>query len=71
MPGSNGPAPFARWKIPNVIESRTCLLPMISDLSRTLLKLEKPYRTGYLPLSGGMLEQPNLFLEAVQYFGDR
>lgn len=44
---------------------------MISDLSRTLLKLEKPYRTGYLPLSGGMLEQPNLFLEAVQYFGDR
>lgn len=68
VPGSNGAAPFARWKIEGVIESNECLLPMVTDLSRTLIKLEKHYRDGHLPFQGGLLEQPNLFLEAMHIF---
>lgn len=41
---------------------------MVTDLSRTLIKLEKHYRAGHLPFQGGLMEQPNLFLDAMQLF---
>lgn len=65
------PAPIVKWVIKGVIESRTCLLPMITPESRHLLRLHKHYRYGLLPLGGGLLEQPNLYLEAMEILSDR
>lgn len=60
-----------KWAIKGVIESRTCLLPMITPQSQYLLRLHKHYREGLLPLSGGLLEQPNYYLEAMEILSDR
>lgn len=60
------PAPTRLWLIEGVIESDTCLLPMITPASRLLLSLHEHYRHGRLPLGGGVLEQPNAFLEAME-----
>lgn len=65
-PGSKGPAPFAKWVIKDVIETRTCLLPMVTDQSWALLRLARHYRNHYLPFAGGLMEQPNLFLQAME-----
>lgn len=63
--GSQGPAPFPKWEF-NGEELKTCLLPMITPMSRELLKLHMHYRAGYLPLSGGILDQPAGFLRAME-----
>lgn len=71
--GSNGPAPIARWKVqhPSIetFESKTCLLPMISPLSAEFLRLNIPYKNGHLPFAGGMLNQPNIFIDAMNLIG--
>lgn len=66
LPDSNGPAPNDRWEIPGVIKSRTCLLPMITDESRYYLNLHVHYRNNILPFSGGILEQPNIYMKAME-----
>ena len=48
------------------LESRTCLLPMITHLSRQMLNLYGHYQAHVLPMSGGVLEQPNIYTEAMQ-----
>lgn len=52
--------------IPGVIESATCLLPMITPQSRFLIRMHRHYRNGWLPYEGGLLEQPNYYLEAME-----
>lgn len=47
------------------LESRTCLLPMITDESRQMLQLFTHYKNGVLPFSGGILDQPAAFGEAM------
>lgn len=65
------PAPFAKWKIAGVIESRTCLLPMISPFSRLMLQLYGHYTRRILPRSGGLLDQPNQYTEAMEILAER
>ncbi len=62
----SNPAPFAKWVIRGVIESRTCLLPMITEQTRFLLRQYAHYKSRVLPYAGGMLEQPNYYAEAME-----
>lgn len=66
MPGSRGAASYDLHEVKGVIKSKTCLLPMVTDLSRDLLVLGRHYHSGKLAFSGGLLEQPNLYLEAME-----
>lgn len=59
------PAPFPKWVI-NGEALRTCPLPKITELSRYMLRLVGPYQHHMLPRAGGMLDQPNLYLEAME-----
>jgi hypothetical protein len=62
------PAPFPMFAIPEIgLESRTCLLPMVDEGSRELLRLYGHYKNGLLPFGGGILEQPALYDEAMAY----
>lgn len=49
-----------------MVESNTCLLPMITDRSHTYIRLYRHYKNGLLPLAGGVLEQPNTYLQAME-----
>jgi hypothetical protein len=61
------PASFPMFAIPEIgLESRTCLLPMITPGSRALLGLYTHYKNGLLPFSGGVLDQPGVFGEAME-----
>jgi hypothetical protein len=66
---SDNPAPFFKWVVPNVIESKTCLLPMITPLTHQILRYREHYKKGFLPWGGGMLNQPNKFLKALEVLG--
>lgn len=45
-------------------ETNICLLPMISNFSREILKLFDLYSAGVLPVAGGYYDQPNIILGA-------
>lgn len=62
------PAPFPMFKIDGVIviESHTCFLPMITPQSRFLLRMYQHYKNRLLPYEGGLLSQPNYYLEAME-----
>jgi hypothetical protein len=62
----SNPAPFARWKIDGLIESTTCLLPMITAFSRECLRLYGHYKNGRLPYAGGLYNQPRRYLQAME-----
>ncbi len=62
----NNPAGFPRWSIPNVIESNICLLPMVTAQTRRLLKLHQHYSNGLMLVSGGVIDQPNFYLQAME-----
>lgn len=67
--GSNGVAPYRKWSIAGVGEFNSCLLPMISDQSDFFLRMHKHYVKGILIKSGGLMEQPNKYLEAMEIIG--
>lgn len=60
------PAAIERWVVDGVIASRTCLLPMVTAQSRFLLGLYRHYRAGLLAVAGGVLEQPQYYLTAME-----
>jgi hypothetical protein len=62
---SSNPAPWNKWKIPGVIESNVCLLPMITEKSLFLIRLHRHYKNGILFDNGGIMKQPNVYLEAM------
>ena len=62
----SNPAPFAQWSIPGVIESRTCLLPMITDDSHRWLRLHRHYANHILPHAGGLCDQPHGYIQALE-----
>jgi len=64
-------APFAKWVIRGVIESKTCLLPMITPASRLMLRLYMHYKARLLPHAGGLLEQPHYYIEAMEILSER
>lgn len=63
---SRGPASFPRWIIPGVIESRVCLLPMVTEFASNVISMYGHYKAGYLLTAGGMLDQPNPYIEAME-----
>lgn len=65
-PRSVGPAPMPIFLMDGVIESRTCLKPMVTAQSRQWLKLYPFYQDGLLAEAGGVLDQPHVYLEAMQ-----
>lgn len=65
LPGSIGPAPMPRYEIDGVIQSNTCFLPMVSQFSRECLRLYGHYKNGLLIESGGLYDQPNVYIEAM------
>ena len=61
------PAPFPMFAIAEIgLESRTCLLPMVSESSRQWMRLYGHYKGHVLATAGGLLDQPNLYLEAME-----
>jgi hypothetical protein len=61
------PAPFPMFAIAEIgLESRTCLLPMITAASREWMRLYRHYKNHLLPLAGGVCDQPNAYLEAME-----
>lgn len=52
-----------------IIESKTCLLPMVTDESRFMLRMYGHYTRNILPYEGGLLAQPNYFAEAMEILG--
>lgn len=62
------PAPFPMFSVSEIdLESRTCLLPMVKDESRELLRLYGHYKNGVLPHGGGILDQPAMYDEAMAH----
>ena len=68
---SSNPAPIVQWSIRNVIESRTCLLPMIQPGTQFLLRMYQHYKQRVLPGAGGILDQPQLYIEAMEILSAR
>ncbi len=64
-PKSRGPASVPILIIKNVIESRTCFLPMVTEFSKELLHWRGHYHQHILPLAGGAQDQPAVFLDAL------
>jgi hypothetical protein len=48
------------------MDLKTCPLPLVSDMSRTILSLHKHYQNGCFPYSGGLFDQPNLYIQAME-----
>lgn len=63
---ASNPAPFKQWVIDRVIESDICLLPMITSMSNQYLRMHRHYSNGFLAQAGGVCDQPNLYLEAME-----
>ena len=59
----------AHGKIDGVGELKTCPLPMITPFSSFLSSLSQHYRDGHLLETGGILDQPNIYLESMRIFG--
>ncbi len=66
---SRGPAPQARFVIKDVIESRTCLLPMVTPQNRALLRLYGHFKNHLLPFPGSVMDQPAVVMEALELIG--
>lgn len=50
-----------------VIESRTCLLPMITPQSSFLLRMYRHYEKNVMPTAGGILDQANYYVDAMEH----
>lgn len=73
MPGSLGPASFPMFVVDDpaggvapLVESRTCLLPMIDARIWFLFRLYKHYENGVLYQAGGLMEQPSQYIELME-----
>ena len=65
-PNSIGPAEFEILEVAGIIDSRVCLKPMITSSSYFYLRLYEHYKNGLLPFSGGLLDQPAVFIETME-----
>jgi hypothetical protein len=63
----SNPAPFPKWEIPQInLKSKICLLPMVTAEAQEAIRLYGFYKQKILALSGGVLEQPDKYLKAMQ-----
>lgn len=68
-PKSNGPSPFPIIELDRNgyhLESRVCLLSLLTDRTKEFFKLHKHYQQGHLLQPGGLYEQPNVYLRAME-----
>jgi len=60
-------AGFEKWYIPEIdFSSSTCLRQLVTARSVQLLRIYNQYQAHILPLAGGWLDQPNLFVDAME-----
>lgn len=60
------PAKYPVWVIKAIgFESRICPLPMITSFSNEMVRLYWHYKNHLLPFGGGILNQPNIYGEAM------
>lgn len=57
---------MAKWSVPGLIDSRVCLLPMITDDTKYYFKLYRHYKNGLLIVNGALVDQPNKYLEIME-----
>jgi hypothetical protein len=57
---------YERWEIPGVLKSRVCPRKLIEQSSNEWIALHAHYRAGFLAVAGGVLDQPNAYLEAMR-----
>lgn len=65
-PKSKGEAEFELLEIAGVIDSKVCLKPLITTASYFYLRMYGHYKNGLLPYSGGLLDQPAVFAQAME-----
>jgi len=77
LPGSLGRAPIPLWVVADpaggdipLIESDTCLLPMVDESTWYLFRLHKLFEKGVLYQTGGLMDQPNRYIEAMFAIGE-
>ena len=63
--GSKG---WAKFKIDDVIMHK-CPLPLITNMSARLIAQWPHYNQGYLPVTGGILEQTAVYVQAMALIG--
>jgi len=70
LPKSNGPATYNAFSFPDIgFESKTCPLPLITALSTKYIKLYFHYSNGVLLKGGGIDDQPQQYIEAMEIIG--
>lgn len=70
----SNPAPFDKFILRGSngfeLRSRTCFLPMITKRSLMLIDLYPHYKRGNLLRSGGVLEQPHVYLQSMNLIAE-
>lgn len=46
--------------------SNICLKPMVTEGSKFMLRLYRHYQNNILPFGGGILDQPNIYVQAME-----
>lgn len=60
-------AGYVKWFVPEIeLESSICLRWLVNERSVFLLRLYNHYKNNILPNAGGWLDQPNVFVTAVE-----
>ena len=68
--GSKGPANYERYLFKEIgFSSRVCPLPLVTAKSTQFIRLYKSFDKGVLVKSGGLIEQPNQYIEAMEIIG--
>lgn len=64
----DGDAGYERWEIKDTdFKSRICPRRLITPESRRMLELFQHYQAGFLAHSGGILDQPAKYVEAMRF----
>lgn len=63
----DGDAGIERWEIKELWKSRICPRRLTTPESRRWLELFQHYQAGFLADSGGILDQPAKYMEAMRF----
>lgn len=65
LPGSRGKAGYDAWQLDGV-NYRVCPMMQITPMSRQFMMLHTHYAKRLLPFHGGLMNQPNAYLQAME-----
>lgn len=54
-----------RWKVGGDTYQR-CPVNLVTEMTGLLIRLYRQYKLGFLPITGGILDQSVLFLQAIE-----